>query len=254
MKTNTTRFAIAFVASLAALCAIIVGTASAGSSTICTAKDGKNVRVVAGVRRCDKTRIRTIVNTTGVEGDSGPAGPKGATGAVGPAGVAGAVGAVGAAGPTGPIGPTGPAGPAGPTGADGAGSASSMIGSYGGVSKTAKSYLPLFVHIGGAQPSELLGQTPFPVTGNVGNLFVDISAAVAGPAGANYTFTVRKNGADLSPSVTCSIAVGETSCSDLINTGSFGTVGDRFSLESSPSAGPSAPTSTGTYRFVLKTG
>ena len=82
--------------------------------------------------------------------------------------------------------------------------------------------------------------------GTLSELRVRLSAA-AGGAGSSYAFTVRKNGVDTS--VTCTIAVAATSCSDTTNSVSF-SAGDLISVLADPSA--TQPTDNLEVRWTAK--
>lgn len=163
-----------------------------------------------------------------------PAGPTGPTGAAGAAGAAGATGPTGAAGAAGATGPTGPAGPTGPTGAAGA---------AGATGPTGPSFMPHYFRLTGtAYPADTWGfpwnsaagnaataaggGTPAIRTGTLQNLRVrTISGNVSV---ANATFTVQVNGADTA--ITCTIASGASSASDLTHTAAVN-VGDLVSVK-----------------------
>ncbi|MBL8175585.1 MAG: collagen-like protein [Bryobacterales bacterium] len=193
------------------------------------------------------------IGPTGPVGSTGAVGAIGPTGAVGPTGAAGATGAVGptgaastVAGPTGPtgamgtagsIGPTGPTGaastvpgPAGATGATGLAGAvgptgatgpTGAAGSGGGavmmITNVAGSLLPLPRHFGpntnAARSTESEAQSLMPVGCTMRDLYVQWNANAAG---STTTFTVRVNSADTA--LTCSIASGDSSCTNTSST------------------------------------
>jgi hypothetical protein len=135
----------------------------------------------------------------------GPQGPEGPQGGKGAAGNPGAQGAQGAKGATGSQGNTGPKGP-------------SEIILGGGtplqVSGNATQFEPLFYGI--VDPTEANVQQAVGVDGSLSRFSVRLSTA---PTGMPMTFTVRKNGADTA--VTCTVAVGQSSCQDTVDSATF---------------------------------
>ncbi|MGH9364833.1 MAG: hypothetical protein ACRD1B_06155, partial [Thermoanaerobaculia bacterium] len=78
------------------------------------------------------------------------------------------------------------------------------------------------------------------VSGTLAALNVRLNGSPDNGAGTqSYAFTVRKNGADTSPAVTCTISETATSCSDNTNSASF-SAGDLISIKSVPSGTPAA--------------
>jgi hypothetical protein len=127
-------------------------------------------------------------------GPSGPTGGIGPTGAVGPTGATGATGALGSPGPTGPTGVRGPT-----TLVLGGGSGNVPI-------TTGVRYEPLYMATVDATEANV--QQVVQIAGTLSELAVRVTPA---PNGA-FTFVVRKNGANATPAVQCTVAAGGTSC------------------------------------------
>ena len=149
---------------------------------------------------------------------SGPTGSAGTDGATGPQGPAGADGATGPAGPQGPAGADGATGPAGPAGADGT-SGSLLGGNYGNTANG--DFLSPFNPAVGSEAN-----TSLPVSsGTASKLIVALDTAMGG--GESVTLTLRKNAVDTA--LTCTVGVGSSSCTDLVDSVSFAD-GDRLSV------------------------
>jgi hypothetical protein len=110
-------------------------------------------------------------------------------------------------------------GPQGPAGADG--TSGSLLG--GNYSNTADgNFLSPFNPSAGSEEN-----TNIPVSsGTAHKLFVNVGPAPLG-AGSSVSLTLRRNGVDTA--LSCSVAEGETTCSNLVDVVSFAD-GDLFSV------------------------
>ncbi|MGH7487720.1 MAG: hypothetical protein ACREMY_19280, partial [bacterium] len=159
-------------------------------------------------------------------GATGPTGPTGPTGDLGPTGPTGPTG-VGVAGPTGPAGPTGVAGPTGPTGPTGPDQPTIFAGRLsvlGNVAKNTATPRYQYGNIAG-QGVSITGVQPVQGTNEANNQWImpnmsapcaaknlSVQQTVANTAGGTRVYTIRANGADLSPSVLCTIGPAGNNC------------------------------------------
>jgi hypothetical protein len=163
----------------------------------------------------------------GPQGPAGPAGPKGDTGAPGATGAAGATGPAGPAGVAGPTGPTGPTGNTGPAGPQGPTGASGPVGPAGptmlhGNGGAAVEY-NVVRYVGAAIDSTLEPTVQYLVPTTTTYTTLQCRHSLAG---ADVTFTVRINGADVGTA--CVIGTAATSSSA---TGSYAvTAGDLITV------------------------
>jgi hypothetical protein len=164
----------------------------------------------------------------GPQGPQGEAGPQGPQGEVGPAGAQGETGPQGPQGEPGPQGPEGPIGPQGPAGADG--TSGSLLG--GNYSNTADgNFLSPFNPSAGSEEN-----TNIPVSsGSAHKMLVNIGSTLG--AGSSVTLTLRRNGVDTG--LTCTVAEGESTCSNLVDVVSFAD-GDLFSVRYNEAGNPNS--------------
>jgi hypothetical protein len=181
-----------------------------------------------------------LAGPAGTDGAAGPQGPQGEQGPAGPAGTDGAAGSQGeqgVAGPAGADGAVGPLGPVGPAGADGT-SGSLLGGNYSNTSDG--NFLSPFNPSAGSEEN-----TNLPVSfGTASKLIVNVGPALG--AGSSVTLTVRKNGIDTG--LTCTVAAGASSCSDLVDAVAFAD-GDLMSVRYNEAGNPnSRPSFTIVYQ------
>jgi hypothetical protein len=159
---------------------------------------------------------------TGPAGPTGDTGPAGPTGDVGPAGPTGDTGPAGPTGDTGPAGPTGDTGPTGPTGSSGLVVIIIVVATDSPITDFTTSYLAIGSGRQELDPND--ADTPLPIGGTLGDLRVEQTTTGADPVAA----TVWING--VATGITCTIASGDTSCSDTTNTSTV-SPGDRVTIE-----------------------
>ena len=165
------------------------------------------------------------VGATGATGVAGPLGATGAQGAAGPAGPAGLQGPAGAPGPLGPQGPQGPAGAAGPQGVAGPAGAQGPTGLQGQQGPAGP--VGFSVNLaGGGTAAQSRGTTRYyrlqgtsapdsTSTNNqntigIAGVLSNFTATASSNLPTTATVTVRNN--DTATSITCTIAVGASSC------------------------------------------
>jgi hypothetical protein len=147
---------------------------------------------------------------------------RGDTGAMGDTGPQGEQGPIGPPGPQGPPGPPGAPGAKGETGAPGAnGTSGSAIG--GNYANTSNNNF-LMPWGGTTSATEANVNLPLP-SGRASKLVVNLTAAPG--AGGSATVTIRKNGSNTA--LSCTVAGTTTTCSDTVNSVTFG-AGDLLSV------------------------
>ena len=166
---------------------------------------------------------------TGTQGIQGTTGPVGATGPQGPTGLAGETGPTGPTGPLGPTGLTGETGPQGPTGP--AGGAQVLGGGAFSIKRANNTYFSIGASLD-ATTSEPAARVILPVSGTISQLHVQLRANQA-VSGADYTFTVLRDGS--ATGITCTVGVASSSCSDTGHSEAF-VAGDGISIVADPSA------------------
>ena len=84
--------------------------------------------------------------------------------------------------------------------------------------------------------TETTVRLPVPIGGTVANLAVSLGGEPM-TGGKLYAFTIMRNGE--ATGVTCTVAVGTTSCADSVNSAAF-SAGQTIALRSAPTANPPA--------------
>ena len=152
---------------------------------------------------------------------------------MGPAGPTGPAGTNGTNGTNGAQGPAGPAGPAGTT----------RVPFFG--SSYFASNATRYIGMGESDANEAKVAIPTPVAGSIGGLQVrTYPAPNTGGNTRSYTFTVFVNGSATASN--CTITNTAQSCADLVNNVAV-SVGDRITLQSAPTNGPTAVSVTWSY-------